>query len=182
MLINGKKYEKYQIVQDKLEDKYDSLCTAFEHCKEEILEKGQRVGEFNALEGDEPVYRYNDAWKQERDKEFENLFNVLNDDSPKPDESEEKLDVDQTVQISLICQEINSILEVTRNSTAKLAESINKLQNNMVEESTITGFVDMINLQRVSIKSDLNLKLKERLQLSDVGAVPENTNAVLKEY
>ena len=48
VVLNGRKYDKYESTLSKLEDKFDQLTQAWETYKEEILEKGKTVEEFNA--------------------------------------------------------------------------------------------------------------------------------------
>ena len=69
VVINGKKYEKFEAFQTKLEDKFDLMCQAWEAYKEEILDKGKSEVDFNAENdsGDGPEYKHNDSWKDTRE-------------------------------------------------------------------------------------------------------------------
>ena len=48
VVLNGKKYDKYEPTLSKLEEKFDEMTQAWENYKEELLEKGTTEEEFNA--------------------------------------------------------------------------------------------------------------------------------------
>ena len=48
MVLNGRKFDKYEPTLTKLEDKFDQLTQAWESYREEILDKGKTEAEFNA--------------------------------------------------------------------------------------------------------------------------------------
>ena len=48
VVLNGKKYDKYEPTLSKLEEKFDEMTQAWENYKEELFEKGTTEEEFNA--------------------------------------------------------------------------------------------------------------------------------------
>ena len=168
VVLNGKKYEKYEAFQLKLEDKFDILCQAWEAYKEDILDKGKSEVEFNAEkeDSDGPLYSHNDNWKEEKEKAFFELFDKLNDDKPAV---EKKVNTEEVAQLQIICQEIKTILELTGNTTIKLIEDVSKTANSSADETVIERVVQMINTQRDRISGELSDKLKQRMKMSDEG-------------
>ena len=86
VVLNGRKYDKYESTLNKLEDKFDQLSQVWESYREEILDKGKTEAEFNANkpvpDEDESVYTHNDAWKEDKKNSFLELFDKLSDDKP----------------------------------------------------------------------------------------------------
>ena len=70
VVLNGRKFDKYESTLTKLEDKYDQLTQAWEVYREDILDKGKTEEEFNAKkpkpDEDDSVYTHNDAWKDHK--------------------------------------------------------------------------------------------------------------------
>ena len=80
-VLKGKRYEKYEPTLNKLEDRYDQLCENWEAYRDSILEKGTTVEEFNAKKpppnDDSNAFTHNDAWKEEKEKSFMDLFDKV---------------------------------------------------------------------------------------------------------
>ena len=171
VVLNGKKYDKYESTLTKLEDKFDEVTQAWEVYKEEILEKGKTETEFNALkpapDETESVYTHNDAWKDNKEKAFLELFEKLSDDNP-PD-TECKVDTGETAQLEILCQEIKTQLELIGNSTVKLSEDISRIADATADETVVERYEKLIHTQRDRLTSDLSEKLKLRMKLSDTG-------------
>ena len=171
VVLNSKKYDKYESTLAKLEDKFDELTTAWETYKIEILEKGKTEEEFNANkpepDQEECVYPYNDAWKTDKEKSFLELFERLSDD--KPPVSEDKVDTGESWDLQLLCQEIKTQLDIIENTTIKLTEDIIKIPDASAEETVVEGYKQMIDTQRERLTAGLGDKLKLRMKLPDIG-------------
>ena len=148
MVLNGRKYDKYESTLCKLEDKFDQLTQDWETYKEEILEKGKTVEEFNAKkpapDEEENVHTHNDYWKDEKEKAFLEWFSKLSDDKP-PDTAEAKVDTGETDQLKVLCEEIKTQLESIGTTTLKLAENINRTANASADETVVERYVQMID-------------------------------------
>ena len=172
VVINGKKYEKFEAFQTKLEDKFDLMCQAWEAYKEEILDKGKSEVDFNAENdsGDGPEYKHNDSWKDTREKAFFELFAKLNDDKPV---EEQKVNTDEVANLQVLCQQIKTTLELTGNTTIKLIEDVSKLADSSEDETVLDRVVQMINFQRHRVTVELSDQLKQRMKMSDSGVSRE---------
>ena len=163
LILNGRKYDKYSAVQSKLEDKYDFLCQAWETNKEDILDKGSTLDEYNETD-------YNDTWKATKEHEFMGIYNSLSDDKPV---EEPKINPGVSYEVQFVCQDMKNLMDDTALTTDKLLEDICKLADMSVEESMVQGFLQLIIMQRDRISKDLSIKLRERMMMLDT---PEDAN------
>ena len=172
MVLNGRKFDKYEPTLTKLEDKFDQLTQAWESYREEILDKGKTEAEFNAKkpapDEDESVYTHNDTWKEEKEKAFLALFEKLSDDKP-PDTTEPKVDIGETANLQILCQEIKTQLDLIGNTTVKLSEDISRAPDSSVEETVVDRYVKLIHTQRERLTGVLSEKLRLRMKLPDTG-------------
>ena len=171
VVLNGTKYDKYESTLNKLEDKYDLLTQAWETFKEEILDKGKTVQEFNAKKPepneDEFVYTHNDSWKEDKERSFLDLFERLSDD--KPPIPEVKVDTGETAQLQVLCQEMKTLIELIGSTTLKLTENISKTADTSADETIVERYVQLIHTQRERLTGVLSEKLKLRMKMTDVG-------------
>ena len=171
VVLNGKKYDKYESTLAKLEEKFDQVTETWEIYREEILQKGKTEAEFNAKkpepDEDEDVYTHNDAWKAKKEENFLELFEKLSDD--KPPDTEVKVDTGESGQLLIVCEEIRTQLELIGNTTLKLAEDINKVADKSAEETMVDRFAQLITTQRERLTSGLSEKIKIRMKYPDTG-------------
>ena len=161
VILNGKKYDKFSVVQEKLEEKYDKLCQAFESYKEDMLERITEA-EFNEVheDGSGPVYTYNNAWKTSRDTNFNDLYSKLSDDTPAPSEEEEKVVIDQ--HLLILCQRIGDLMEVIGDATNKMEQDVAKMPDSSAEESVLNEMKNVVSLQKDRVNVELSNMLEER--------------------
>ena len=158
VVLNGKKYDKFAAVSNKLEECYDNLSTCWETYKEEFLASGKTEEDFNAKK--EPpedhleAYVHNDAWKKDKENTFLDIFEKLTDDSPV--EEEGKVDLDQVARCKVVCGEIQSQCDLIENAILSLESDVNRIIDGSAEESTVEGYRSLIRIQRDRIGDELN--------------------------
>ena len=164
VLLNGRKYEKYNDVQKNLEDKFDLMCQAWESYKEELTDQGVSEDQFNSLleDGSGPVHTHNDSWKNGKEAAFFSLYERLSDAKPEP-----KDNAVEVAKLQVLCQEIKLLLDLISSTTDKLFEDVAKMDDSKAEESLLERFIDLINVQRIRMNQELAAKLRSRMELSD---------------